>query len=85
MQSLLKSIQVRLDHALILLYHLCSKICIFYSEQNDQIESWRIPSMHCQNQQLHFWPSLLNISSGLTHTHLANGWQQNDIASAVRR
>lgn len=74
MQPLLKSIQVHLHYTLISFYHLCCKLCIFYSEQNVQIDSWRIPSMHCQNQLLHFWLSLLNVSSSLTHTHLANGW-----------
>lgn len=37
-----------------LVYCLGSKLCIFYSEQNEQVNSWRIPTTCCQNLQLHF-------------------------------
>lgn len=74
MQSLLKSLPKHLHYILISCYHLSSKFCTFYFEQNEQIDSWRVPSVHCENQWLLFWPPLLNVSSGLTHTRLANGW-----------
>lgn len=74
MQSLLKSLPRHLHYILISCYHLSSKFCTFYFEQNEQIDSWRVPGVHCENQWLLFWPPLLNVSSGLTHTHLANGW-----------
>lgn len=32
--------------------------------------------MQRQDQQLHFYPSLLHLSSTLTHTNLAKGCQQ---------
>lgn len=62
-----------------LVYHLGSKLCIFSSEQNEQINSWKIPSTCCQNLQLHFWHYLLNISSSLTHTH----WQMAGIITVL--